>query len=95
MKRRGFLIGIAGALAAPAIVRAESLMKLATLRSGFVTWEAFEDRLYLNDLVYQIEPSDTPIFDYMMKLQLVRTGISRRLTQVLLDDINDPADGQA
>lgn len=30
--RRGFLIGIGAALAAPAIVKAESLMKIAVLR---------------------------------------------------------------
>lgn len=32
--RRGFLIGIGAALAAPAIVRAESLMKVAALRES-------------------------------------------------------------
>lgn len=33
MKRRALLVGIAAALAAPAVVRAESLMKIAALRS--------------------------------------------------------------
>jgi hypothetical protein len=32
--RRGFLIGIGAALAAPAIVKAESLMKIAALRES-------------------------------------------------------------
>lgn len=33
--RRGFLIGIGAALAAPAIVKAESLMKIAQLRGVY------------------------------------------------------------
>jgi hypothetical protein len=32
MKRRGFLFGLGAALTAPAIVRAESLMRIAVLR---------------------------------------------------------------
>ena len=32
--RRGFLIGLGAALAAPAVVRAESLMKMAVLRKS-------------------------------------------------------------
>jgi hypothetical protein len=34
MKRRSLLLGFGAALAAPAVVRAESLMKVASLRSG-------------------------------------------------------------
>lgn len=32
--RRGFLIGLGAALAAPAVVKADSLMKIAVLRGG-------------------------------------------------------------
>ena len=34
MKRRSFLLGLTSALAAPAVVHADSLMKLATLRQS-------------------------------------------------------------
>lgn len=34
--RRGFLLGLGAALAAPAIVRSESLMKIAVLRDSIV-----------------------------------------------------------
>lgn len=39
MQRRNFLLGLTGALAAPAIVRAESLMKIASLRRQFTQME--------------------------------------------------------
>lgn len=35
MERRSFLLGLGATLAAPAIVRAESLMKVAKLRQDF------------------------------------------------------------
>lgn len=42
MKRRGFLLGIGAALAAPAIVRAESLMKLWVPKRELLIAESLE-----------------------------------------------------
>lgn len=41
ISRRGFLLGLGAALAAPAVVRAESLMKIAVLRKEALTEVTF------------------------------------------------------
>ena len=45
MRRRGFLSAMLGAAAAPAIVSASSLMRLAPTKSGILTYELNPDSL--------------------------------------------------
>lgn len=44
IQRRNFLIGLASALAAPAIVKAESLMKVRAIKGGWIT-EYYNNRV--------------------------------------------------
>lgn len=52
--RRAFLFGAAATLAAPAVVRAESLMKIAALRDSTVNFNAaMLERLIVDSEVWQ------------------------------------------
>lgn len=51
MNRRSLLLGLGAALAAPAIVKAESLMKIAALREDIVVEEIKYD-LYFDQGIY-------------------------------------------
>lgn len=62
MKRRSFLLGLTGALAAPAVVRASSLMKIARLREEipWVDWTTF------NTTAMRIQMTETWAFGHDM-----------------------------
>ena len=68
--RRGLLFGLGSLIAAPAVVRAESLMKISGLIIPEVKIYSAPEVIYgsglrldLANLIYRIEPTDTPFFN--------------------------------
>ena len=66
MNRRSLLLGLGAALAAPAIVKAENLMKIAALR---------EDIVDMPGGIYEVWAGSVP--SQILQLQLTATKISR------------------
>lgn len=79
--RRGFIAGLVSALAAPAIVRTELIMPVRSLIVDSPSAFQLYSREDLADLIYNIEPTDTPILDMVDQRMLTIIDMSRRMAK--------------
>lgn len=80
--RRRFLIGLGGLFAAPAIVRATSLMPIKALEycgpifsDPFATYDSWARWEELADLIYQITPAEKPFVSLLSSHQLTSVPV--------------------
>ncbi len=77
--RRGFILGLGAALAAPAIVKAESLMKIAALR------ESLNEATLLLRVLSQLAPPQPLLSTTFPAWQLLLYDMERGFLTVNLD----------
>lgn len=88
MNRRGFLSSILTLAAAPAIVRADSLMRIIPVETEILSGITFYEssREDLEDIIWDISPEETP---FMVRPRMdpaqVRSQIQRRMQELKSD----------
>lgn len=89
MNRRSLLLGLGSALAAPAIVKAENLMKIAALREDIVVMPGVYELVYDvgSASISVIWPPSSTVFQVISQLQMAQNKIVRDLYQALHDNI--------
>lgn len=94
INRRRFLQGAAALFCAPAILKAESLMRVAPppgtrLMGGLYVYDWVDpERENLEDMIYDVYPAETPLVDQIQRQAAARDReIERDLQRALLGRI--------